>query len=317
MKNPVIVMRTILVGAMAFMVAAGALAAQSAGYAGQARTFMWNPGFNDVVDTAQYRKQAPFVIGFSNAGVADGWLVTFKHGVEWAAAQHRDRIGKFLITDANWDAERLAETASDRVGAAVAAEQRHHGTAVLRHGDDRRLPTLVGEHGREGSDQNAGGAYPHDVGPLREQPSQLGADIVERDVRAGHPGRVAVNPGARPAIPDVSGHLQAGVGQHDDGDGLRHSPTPQGGQAHRSNRVCGSPPDAPSRPPVGTSVAHKARGKDSDPNAVRWAPRSPRRHPSQALPRAWSRIMEKYGAVSPSTSASGRIFSLAMVACST
>ncbi|MCY4220061.1 MAG: substrate-binding domain-containing protein [Thiotrichales bacterium] len=113
MKNPVIVMRTILVGAMAFMVAAGALAAQSAGYAGQARTFMWNPGFNDVVDTAQYRKQAPFVIGFSNAGVADGWLVTFKHGVEWAAAQHRDRIGKFLITDANWDADKQIRDIQD------------------------------------------------------------------------------------------------------------------------------------------------------------------------------------------------------------
>ena len=113
MKNQVIVMRTILVGAVSLMVAGGVLAAQSAGYAGQARTFLWNPGFNDVVDTAQYKKQAPFVIGFSNAGVADGWLVTFKHGVEWAAAQHRDRIEKFLITDANWDADKQIRDIQD------------------------------------------------------------------------------------------------------------------------------------------------------------------------------------------------------------
>lgn len=58
-------------------------------------------------------KEAPYVIGFSNAGVADGWLVTFKHGVESAAAQNRDRIGKFLITDANWDADKQIRDIQD------------------------------------------------------------------------------------------------------------------------------------------------------------------------------------------------------------
>lgn len=88
-------------------------AADSGGYTGQARTFLWNPEFNDVVDTSKYKREAPFVIGFSNAGVADGWLVTFKHGVEWAAAQNSDRIGKFIITDANWDADKQIRDIQD------------------------------------------------------------------------------------------------------------------------------------------------------------------------------------------------------------
>lgn len=90
-----------------------ALAGGHDGYQGQARTFIWNPDFNDVVDTTEYRKDAPFVIGFSNAGVADGWLVTFKHGVEWAAEQNKDRIEKFIITDANWDADKQIRDIQD------------------------------------------------------------------------------------------------------------------------------------------------------------------------------------------------------------
>ena len=113
MRNPITLIRTPILGALALVLAGGAFAASSGSYTGQARTFLWNPGFNDVVDTSQYRKQAPFVIGFSNAGVADGWLVTFKHGVEWAAAQNRDRIGKFLITDANWDADKQIRDIQD------------------------------------------------------------------------------------------------------------------------------------------------------------------------------------------------------------
>ncbi len=113
MKNPITVIKTTLLGAALLMAPGGAFSAESGGYVGQARTFLWNPGFNDVVDTAQYMKEAPFVIGFSNAGVADGWLVTFKHGVEWAAAQNRDRIEKFLITDANWDADKQIRDIQD------------------------------------------------------------------------------------------------------------------------------------------------------------------------------------------------------------
>ncbi len=99
-----------LCGALAF---SAGTHADSASYTGQSRTFLWNPDFNDIVDTSQYKKDPPYVVGFSNAGVADGWLVTFKHGVEWAAAENRERIEKFIITDANWDADKQIRDIQD------------------------------------------------------------------------------------------------------------------------------------------------------------------------------------------------------------
>ena len=114
MRNSITPIKMPMLGVFALVLAAsGTCAADSGGYSGQARTFLWNPDFNDTVDTSRYKKQAPFVIGFSNAGVADGWLVTFKHGVEWAASQNRDRIEKFLITDANWDADKQIRDIQD------------------------------------------------------------------------------------------------------------------------------------------------------------------------------------------------------------
>ena len=114
MRNSGAIKRVWILGTFMLALAGGnAPAADSGGYTGQARTFLWNPEFNDVVDTSKYKREAPFVIGFSNAGVADGWLVTFKHGVEWAAAQNSDRIGKFIITDANWDADKQIRDIQD------------------------------------------------------------------------------------------------------------------------------------------------------------------------------------------------------------
>ena len=114
MRNFGAIRRVWILGTFMLALAGGnAPAADSGGYTGQARTFLWNPEFNDVVDTSKYKREAPFVIGFSNAGVADGWLVTFKHGVEWAATQNSDRIGKFIITDANWDADKQIRDIQD------------------------------------------------------------------------------------------------------------------------------------------------------------------------------------------------------------
>ncbi len=58
-----------------------------ADYTGVPRTFLWNPNFNDLVDTAKYKKNGPYTIGFANASQADLWLVTFTHGVQFAAAK--------------------------------------------------------------------------------------------------------------------------------------------------------------------------------------------------------------------------------------
>ncbi|MCY4334742.1 MAG: hypothetical protein OXC60_08730 [Litoreibacter sp.] len=37
------------------------------GYEGVPRTFLWNPGTTEIFDAAEFKKDGPFVIGFSNA----------------------------------------------------------------------------------------------------------------------------------------------------------------------------------------------------------------------------------------------------------
>ena len=91
-------------------------------------------------------------------------------------------------------AQRLSHSTAERVGAAVAAEQRHDRAAVLRHGDDRRLLALVGEHRRQGPDQDTGGAHPHDVGPIGEQSAHLDSDILEPNVGVRRPRGISVYP---------------------------------------------------------------------------------------------------------------------------
>jgi ribose transport system substrate-binding protein len=85
----------------------------SADYLGLPRTFLWNPGFNDMVDTGKYKKAPPYTIGFANASQADLWLVTFTHGVEFAAAKRKDVIKKLIITDANGDATKQVSDIQD------------------------------------------------------------------------------------------------------------------------------------------------------------------------------------------------------------
>lgn len=82
-------------------------------YGGSPRTFLWNPGFNDMVDTSKFKKPGPYTIGFANASQADLWLVTFTHGVQYAAAKNRDKIKKMLITDANGDAAKQVSDIQD------------------------------------------------------------------------------------------------------------------------------------------------------------------------------------------------------------
>lgn len=91
-----------LAAAVAAPIAAAPTPAE-AEYAGVPRTFMWNPEFNQIVDTAAFKKDGPYTIGFANASQADLWLVTFFHGVQWAAAQHKDKLVRFIVTDANSD----------------------------------------------------------------------------------------------------------------------------------------------------------------------------------------------------------------------
>jgi ribose transport system substrate-binding protein len=88
-------------------------AAAATGYSGLPRTFLWNPAFNALVDTAKLKKPGPYTIGFSNASQADLWLVTFFHGVEWAAEKNAPKLKKFMVTDANGDPSKQVSDIQD------------------------------------------------------------------------------------------------------------------------------------------------------------------------------------------------------------
>ena len=85
------------------------------GYQGVPRTFLWANGPIEFTDTAQYKKDPPYVIGFSNASVSNIWRVGMQHAIEAAAARHADQIDKLIITDANDDPAKQAADIQDLV----------------------------------------------------------------------------------------------------------------------------------------------------------------------------------------------------------
>ncbi len=94
--------RRYLLSAVAAM--AGICSAHAGPYEGAPRTFLFNPA-QDICfkDTSQYKKDGPYIIGFSNAGLGDSWRVVMQHSVMKAAAEHKDKIKQLIITDAGHD----------------------------------------------------------------------------------------------------------------------------------------------------------------------------------------------------------------------
>ena len=102
--------------AAAMLGVAGTGSAQDkGGYQGVPRTFLWANGPIEFTDTAQYKKDPPYVIGFSNASVSNIWRVGMQHAIEAAAARHADQIDKLIITDANDDPAKQAADIQDLV----------------------------------------------------------------------------------------------------------------------------------------------------------------------------------------------------------
>jgi len=80
-------------------------------YTGAPRTYMYNPDADICFrDTSQYKKDPPYTIGFSNAGLGDSWRVVGLHSLMQAAADNRDVIEHLYITDAGHDdAKQIAD----------------------------------------------------------------------------------------------------------------------------------------------------------------------------------------------------------------
>ena len=88
-------------------------------YQGVPRTFLWNPGVTEVVDAARYKKDGPYVIGFSNASISNPWRVAMLHGIEAAAERNAAKLSRFIITDANDDPSKQAADVQDLIAQGV------------------------------------------------------------------------------------------------------------------------------------------------------------------------------------------------------
>lgn len=102
--------------ALGLALAAGPVAAE---YDGVPRTFLWNPGAVDVYDAAEFKKDGPYVVGFSNASISNPWRVAMLHGIEAAAERNKDKLERFIITDANDDPSKQAADIQDLVAQGV------------------------------------------------------------------------------------------------------------------------------------------------------------------------------------------------------
>lgn len=100
--------------------AATAVLAADNTYKGAPRTFLFNPA-QDVCfrDTSQYKKDGPYTIGFSNAGLGDSWRVVALHSMQKAAAENKDKIAHLLITDAGHDDSKQVADIQDLVSRGV------------------------------------------------------------------------------------------------------------------------------------------------------------------------------------------------------
>lgn len=104
-----------LVAGLMTTAAIGLAAAQDAkdGYKGKPRTLLWASTDVEYVDTTQYKKDGPYVIGFSNASISNIWRVGLLHAIQKAAADNKDKISKLIITDANDDPAKQVSDVQD------------------------------------------------------------------------------------------------------------------------------------------------------------------------------------------------------------
>jgi ribose transport system substrate-binding protein len=107
--------RTLLGGLAAVAMLCGGAIAQEArsGYTGKPRTLLWSSTEVQYTDTAQYKKDGPYVIGFSNASISNVWRVGLLHAIQQAAADNKDKISKLIITDAGDDSAKQVSDIQD------------------------------------------------------------------------------------------------------------------------------------------------------------------------------------------------------------
>lgn len=93
--------------------------AEKTGYQGASRTMLWSTAPIEMVDTTQYKKDGPYVIGFSNASISNSWRVGMLHAIQQAASDNADQIKQLIITDANDDPAKQVADVQDLISRGV------------------------------------------------------------------------------------------------------------------------------------------------------------------------------------------------------
>lgn len=76
---------------------------------------LWSTQPVEMVDTTQYIKEGPYVIGFSNASISNSWRVGMLHSIQQAAHDNADQIEQLIITDANDDPAKQVADVQDLI----------------------------------------------------------------------------------------------------------------------------------------------------------------------------------------------------------
>ena len=145
---------TALVTAAVSLAAAGISVADDQALPRASKSYLWHNGPVDFVDTSKFKKDPPYVIGFSNASISNLWAVGYLHALEYAAEKNKGLIKQVIITDANDNPTKqvadiqdlvqrgvdilIVRPATESVDAAVVRASKAGIPVVL---GDRRVPT--------------------------------------------------------------------------------------------------------------------------------------------------------------------------------
>ena len=132
----------------------------------------------------------------------------------------------------------IGDAAGQAVGAAMAAQERHHRAAVLGERHDRRLGALVRDDRRQGAHQHPGGADAEDRPAGLEQRTQVRRGFLEAGVRARGAAGQAVHLGAGQFGCQAARQAEAAPGQHHENRGPSCVQGRIGAHVQASPRLC-------------------------------------------------------------------------------
>lgn len=83
------------------------------------RASLWNPSTVKIIDCAKYKKNPPYTIGFSNAGISNSWAVFMHREVQAEAERHPQLIKNLYVTEAKDKADKQISDVEDLVAKGI------------------------------------------------------------------------------------------------------------------------------------------------------------------------------------------------------